>query len=402
MFGLAIKNIFFYKARSITTLLLVIMTTGLFVVFESLLNGSHDNMLRNSLGVYTGAAQIMNKEYHNDKTYDYLISDLNSTESKLEAVGVVRYSSRLESMGLLAMGNKSRGSMVTGVNPSKEKTVSRIAGALIEGRWLDDSDTNKIYIGSGVRDKLGVEVGEVVAFIGSDVDYGFVADKFQVVGVFKTGLYEFDGIASFINKKYFDTLMESEGLASYIAVWPSELDTVEVWVDEWNNGEGLQAYSWRTLMSGLVEAMEVDSVFAYIEISILFVINFFVIMVFGFLNISSRTKDIGALRALGASKGSVRLLLIYEGMLIAIVSVIIGGLVGSAVSYYYEINPIVIEGMSETFKEYGVISDSIPMKLDWIRVVWNMTLMLGINFLAVIFPIRWINKLTPLEAMHYV
>lgn len=405
MLELALKNIFHYKSRTLTTFFLVFFTTALFIIFVSFLDGSHNNILKSTVGVYTGPIQIMNKNYKINHEYDYLIKQTENIKNKLKAMpGIRAYSERLESIGLLATDENSYASIVTGINPETERYISRLEIAKTSGRFLIMDDKDSIYLGDELARKLEIRVGDRVSLIGSAIDESFMADTFLVVGTFKTGLHSFDSIASFVNKKYFDTLMESKGESSYIVVWPrkiSETDDLISKIDLSEN-QDIKAYSWKELMEGMVQAMEVDSVFAYIQISILLVINFFVIMVFSFLNITSRTKDLGILRAIGMGKGDISRLLIIEGLLIAVFSIVPGAVLGSVVSYYFELNPIVIDGMAEMFKDYGIISDIVPAELNFFTVSWNMSLIFLINMVAVIYPIKYINKLTPLGAMHHV
>jgi len=55
MFSLALKNIFYYKGRSVTTFLLTFISAYFFIVYVAFMDGSHSSMLKNALEVYTGS-----------------------------------------------------------------------------------------------------------------------------------------------------------------------------------------------------------------------------------------------------------------------------------------------------------------------------------------------------------
>ena len=61
MLNFALKNILFYKSRSITTFVLTFISALMFIVYVSMLDGSHNTMLSDSLKVYTGAIEIYKK-----------------------------------------------------------------------------------------------------------------------------------------------------------------------------------------------------------------------------------------------------------------------------------------------------------------------------------------------------
>lgn len=405
MFSLAIKNIIFYKGRSLTTFILTFFTTFLFIVYVAFLDGSHDSMLKNSLSVYTGAVQVMKKEYKDNSGYDYLLEDIEQIKEKLSKnQNIKEYSERLEGFALLSGKSDTVGSMVVGINPEKETNISKIKQSLKSGRYLNSDDTNCIYIGAELAKRLKVKVGDEVSLIGNAIDYSFVAENLKVIGTFKTGLFEFDTSSSFVNKSYYDSIMMSENIASYIVIWPNQLSNAEVLAKELdrNNNLDYQAYSWKELMESMVQAMEVDSVFGYISISFLFVINFFVIMIFTFINITSRTKEIGVLRSIGLTPAKVHQLLFLEIVILTAISILFAALIGGYLSYYFEVNPIVIQGIAESYKDYGIISDEIPTMFSLFTLSWNCGLIFVLNILAVLYPIYHINKLSAVEAMRYV
>ena len=51
----------------------------------------------------------------------------------------------------------------------------------------------------------------------------------------------------------------------------------------------------------MVELMKVDSFFGYISIGLFFLVIFFVIMIYGFINVSARIREFGVLKSIGLS-----------------------------------------------------------------------------------------------------
>jgi len=405
MFALAIKNILHYKGRSITTFVLSFFSALLFIVYVALMDGSHESMLENSLSVYSGPAQVMQKGYRDEKSYDYLLNDVAKVRKRVARVaGVTVVAARLESFALLSTESESVGAMIVGIEPEAEGKVSRLKVALKEGRYLEEGDSNALYIGEDLAKRLKVKVGDTLALIGTATDYSFAADNFEVAGIFKTGLFEFDASSAFVAKAYFDELMLSEDMASYLVVGVEELDEVESVVSQINaelDAEN-EAVSWRILMSDLVQAMEVDSIFGYVSLALFLIVIFFVVMIYGFINITVRTKEIGLLRAVGMRPFQVTGMLLLETVILALSSVLIATLIGGYIAYYFELHPIVIEGIAETYKDYGYVSDEIPTRFDLFTIGWNSALVFVLNIVAIAYPIYYINQYTPMEAIRHV
>jgi len=406
MFRFALKNILFYRGRSITTFALTFISTILFIVYVSMMDGSHKSMLENALKVYTGAIEIYHKDYRDIGGNEYLIEDVKAITNKLSTIkGIQAYTTRYETYGLLSSKEHSAASMLAGIEPEKEKDLSSIARALREGEFLDEDSGNCLYMGKGLVEKLKLKLGAEVSFIGSASDDSFAAEIFKLCGVFKTGSSEFDSSVSFVNRTYFDKVMYTDNKASYINIKLDDLDNV----DQVNekiinilNDESLESLTWKTLMKTMVEAMEVDSIFGYISLALFLVVIFFVIMIYGFINVSSRIKEFGVLRCIGLCRADVFSLLFYEIVILSSLAVALATPIAAYICYYYSINPIVIEGMSEMYKDYGIVSDEIPFDFNLLTISWNLGVIYLLNILSVIYPYFYINSFRPIEATRHV
>jgi ABC-type lipoprotein release transport system permease subunit len=403
MFELALKNILFYKGRSVTTFILTFISAAFFIVYVAFMDGSHISMLHNSLKVYTGSIQIYQKDYRDEGGYDYLIYDNQKIFDILKKTpGIKSYTSRIETFGIASSKEDSSAMMLTGVDFAKETHISELKNALVDGVY--DSKGACLYVGSDLAKRLNVKVGQKLSFVGNAIDYSFAAENFEVCGLFRTGMYEFDSSSAFLNREYFDYLFLSENTSSYIVLSVEDLETNDLVAESIKEhlDKEYRVYTWQELMSAMVEAMEVDSIFGYISMSLFFIVIFFVILIYGFINVSSRIKEFGVLKSIGISDAQIDRLLLYEMLILSLSALFFATLVGGYLAYYYEINPIVIEGMSELYKDYGIISDSIPAHFDIFTVLWNVALILFLNLLSVVYPIFYLRAFTPTEAMRHV
>lgn len=406
MFSLAFKNILFYRGRSIATVVLTFISTMLFILFVSMQDGSHKAMLANSLKIYTGAIEIYHTNYRDIGGNEYLIQDVKSITDKFASIkGIEAFSTRYETFGLLCAHEYSAASMIAGIEPEKEKIISSIASSLMEGVFLPEESANCIYMGVGLVQRLGLTLGEEVAFVGGASDGSFAADIFKLCGIFKTGSFEFDLSSSFVSRNYFDTLMLSQNKASYITLKVDDLANVAAInknIIEVLNDENLESLTWKTLMKTMVEAMEVDSIFGYISLSLFLVVIFFVIMIYGFINVSSRIKEFGVLRCIGLCGKNIFTLLFYEIFILSSFAILFAAPIAAGICYYYTLNPIVIEGIAQMYKDYGIVSDELPFDFSLFTITWNVLLIYALNFLSILYPYFYINSFKPIEASKHV
>ncbi|MEA2085000.1 MAG: FtsX-like permease family protein [Thermodesulfobacteriota bacterium] len=399
---IAIKNIVVYKKRSIVTIVLTCFTTALLVFASAFWDGSHNKMIESAVEIYPGYLQITQKDFRKTPSYDNLIFDAQSVRNTLTGIsGIDTFSERFESFVLFSSLEKAVGGMFTGIEPKKEERLSRLKKSLKKGEYLSPDDHAKLYIGSELAKRLKVDTGDVLSFVGTGADYSFAADNVTVKGIFQTGLFDFDARAAFVSKSYFDEIMAAQNYATHFIVLPDKPENAEelAAIISQKLGKEYQSLSWQKTMAGLVQGMKVDSIFGYITLGIIFIVIFFVIMIYTLLTVFARVREIGILRAVGTTPSQILRLLLLESALLGLVSVIAGGLIGGALAYYFELNPIVISGYEEQFKQYGLAASAMPAIFSLSTLVRDMIVMFVLTVLSTLYPILKVNGYRPIDAI---
>ncbi len=403
---IGLKNLVKYRKRSIITLLLSSVTTVLLIFASAFMDGSHQKMIDDAVEIYPGYLQITNRSFRDNPSYENLIFNTGPLRKLLSRhQEVLTFGERFESFVLLSAGERSVGVMLTGIEPSREKYLSRLAESLVDGEYLEDSDRALLYLGNELARRLRVKVGDKLSFVGSGADYSFAADIVTVKGIFQTGLFEFDSRTTFLNKKYFDELMASASMATHLVVLPQKNIDVPALAHALNleiADKQYQAMSWQQIMADLVQAMKVDSIFGYITLGIFFIVIFFVIMIYTLLNVHSRVREIGVLRAVGTTPGQIFKMLISESIFLGLASVLLGGLLGGCLAYYFSLNPIFISGYEEQFKQYGLVASALPARFSLLMIGRDMVIMFFLSILSTLYPILRLNRYLPVEAMRHV
>lgn len=402
---MAWKNLLAYKKRSIITLILVVCTTALMVFSSAFMTGSHETMIKSGVEIYPGYIQITHKDYRSSPGLENLIFDVGTVTGILSQLdGIETYGVRYESFVLYSHEDKAVAGLFTGIEPSKEQHLSRLKDSLVKGQYLDSEDLNVIYMGDELAKRLHLKVGDAFSFLGTDAEYSFTADNLTLKGTFKTGLYDFDASSAFVTKKYLDTVMATENIASHIIVLPSSKRSSHVLSITIDNeiGPEYTAEDWRVRLSGLVQAMKVDSIFGYITLGIIFLVIFFVIMIYTFLAVFTRVREVGILRAIGTTPAQVLTTFLLESIFLSMVSVLLGALIGGAVSYYFQVNPIDYSGYEEQFKQYGLAASAMPAYFSPMMVLRDMIIMFFLSILSTLYPIVKMVRFRPVEAMRHV
>ena len=328
LFKMALRELLTHKKRSVVTLLLSGFSTALFIFANAISDGSHNQLIRSSVEIYPGYMQVTNREFEEHPSYDNLIFDVAKAKEELSGVEGIKASAvRFEAYALYATKAQSIGGMFTAIEPEREAEVSRLKSSLVAGEYLEANDTNALYLGVELAKRLKLGVGDRLSFISTGADYSFAADNLVVKGLFKTKLYEFDNGSGFVNKGYFDGVMQSENIATHIIMSPADMEQIDAVTAAAQRavGDGLEVQNYKETMEDLILAMKVDEIFGYITLGIFFIVIFFVIAIFAFLSVYARIRQIGILRAIGTTPRQLVGMLLIEALLLGVLSVGIGG-----------------------------------------------------------------------------
>jgi putative ABC transport system permease protein len=130
---LAWRNLWRNKRRTLITVASVFFAVFFALSMRSLQLGSYDVMFKNIIESYTGYVQVQHNDFWDDKTIDNLIKFTPELEAAiLEDKNVNETVMKIESFALASSGPQSKGVLVMGIDPLKEKYVSDIESKLIK------------------------------------------------------------------------------------------------------------------------------------------------------------------------------------------------------------------------------------------------------------------------------
>ena len=405
--SLAWRNVKRSRRRSVITAILSIMTTTLFIFYVSMMDGSYGKIFKDSVEIYPGYIQVTHKDYRDEPSNDHLIFNAKAIVEKLKDRKDIEYvAQRFESFALYATDENSIGGLFTGIEPEIEPKLSRVSQTIKEGRYLLSTDKQEVIIGQGLATRLKLKLGDTFSMIGSGADYSFTADNLKAVGIFKTGLIDFDNSAVFMNKTYFDELMTTEGASSHIIIKPvkteKSLELAATLNTAFSDQDEVEVQDWHEYLSSIIEAMQIDRVSGMITLWVLIALIFFVVMIYAYLAIYSRTKEVGIMRAIGTSPKQIIMVLVTETLIVAGISILIGAVLGGWISYYYQIHPIEIPGLEETYQQYGIIEAVLPTDFRWSTILEGCGFILMLNLISVLYPIWQIIRIKPIDAIHHL
>ncbi len=233
-----------------------------------------------------------------------------------------------------------------------------------------------------------------------------------IVDVFKSGMSEYDSSLVFCNLEY---LQQVRGMIDPTS-GDRAISSIQIRLKDFRDAEEvverLQAafppgmYSvktWEQKQGPLLAAVEVESAILNVLLFLIIAVAGFGILAIFFMIVVEKTRDIGILKALGASSRGVMSIFLSYGLSLGIVGSVAGTIAGLLfVAYINEIEAAITWMTGhKVFDERIYYFPSIPTHVSLAMVVWVSVGAIMIAVLASILPARRAAALQPVQALRY-
>jgi len=409
------RNIWRNRRRAVITMASVFFATFFSVIMMSFNEGTWEKMIENTLRTQTGHIQIHGRNYWDDKVVDNFMTIDAETIAQLEDIdNVENVSPRIETFALAASGTISKGIAVCGVSPEKEKQKSNLPLRLVQGVYLTETDDG-ILLGEGLGKYLRAGIGDTIALIGQGYQGSSAAQLFVVRGILQLMTPEMDNSMAYItlpatqqfidmpdgysgilisiknNNLLYETMQHIRDRLNLIQYPQSESDTHLLSIDF--ETSSFVVYSWHFTMERLLQSSESDKAFSKILMYVLYIIVGFGILGTIIMMTNERRREFCMMISLGMSRIRLAAIIAVEQIIMSLLGVVFALAVSLPVTYRFTEHPIPMTGeMADTFLQFGM-EPVLPMSVQPFIFTNQMTIILVIALLAVIYPVNKILKL---------
>jgi putative ABC transport system permease protein len=358
MIQFILKGILRDKNRSLLPIIIVALGVTLTVFLSGYLAGVFQDIIRQNARFQTGHVKIMSRSYADNKEQlpiDLALLDVDQLQESLDkSYPSVEWVKRIKFGGLLDIADEKGNTKGQGPasvmaislfsKESQEAERLNIKQALVSGTI--PSKNGEVLIAHDFSEKLDIEIGDEITYVGSTM-YGSMAfQNFIVSGTVHFGTAGFDRGAVVMDISDAQVLLDMDNGATeilgYFESGQYESEKAFEITNEFNQKHAASEDEFAPEMFSLEQQNNLGDMLAYSNYmsQIIVIILIFAMSVVlwntGLLGGLRRYKEYGIRLALGESKGSIYRKSIIEAILIGGMGSIIGTILGLLATYYMQ------------------------------------------------------------------
>jgi lipoprotein-releasing system permease protein len=306
--------------------------------------------------------------------------------------------------GLISAAGETQPLQIKGVDTELEQEVTNLKASVtsgsLEALHTPEGAPDGILLGKDLAAKLGVMPGDDVSLtMGVTLSPAGLLPRtrrLKVVGLFSLGLYEFDSTYGFLSLDVAKRILGKDNA-----------DLIQLRVDDIfaapkiaasipaTLGSQYVTQDWADMNKSLFSALGLEKLAISLTIGLIVMVAALNIVASLILLVMEKHRDIGILKTMGASAGSITVVFMMQGLIIGILGTTVGASAGYALS-----------ALLTRYKLIRVPADVYQMSYVPFRVLpGDLLFVVGgavlICFVATLYPSRQAAKLDPVQALRY-
>ena len=308
---------------------------------------------------------------------------------------------------MISSPSNTVGPMIKGIDPASAPTVTNLGSIIKEGTLQDldkelPSGIPGIILGKELAMILGVVTGDeikVISPFGTMTPAGMVprASRFQVVGIFDSGMYEYDSSLAYVSLAQAQNFFNQPDVATEIEVKVEDIYRVKqlsLKIQE-HLGARYQVRDWMEMHKNLYAALKLEKMAMFIILVLIILVASFNIVGTLIMVVRDKHKDIAILKSMGAQSLSIMKIFILEGLIIGLTGTVLG-ILGS----------FVVAALQNTYHIVGLPPDvyyisHLIIKITPRDLILVTVSAISISLMATLYPSWQAAQLDPAETLRY-
>ncbi len=412
-FLLAWKNLWRNRRRTIITLTAIAFSIMLVQALHNLSYGVYAGMVDSGVRAGSGHIAVYHQGYLDSRDETLHFSDGNLAAEIESLNGVTQVLPRYYIPALAQSSRESRGIVLIGVDPERERRINPFLKKLPENAMIRSADSRDAIVGTRLLDELQIRVGQKFVVTAQHQDGTLQSELLRVRGVINSGMKDIDSSLIMIGRERAGLLTGNPGRIHELAVILTDPEmegqvhkqvTAMIGKDRMiDKDRQIEAVSWERAMPNLANAIKLDYASQkFIFLIILMIVTIGVVNTL-LMSVMERMREFGVILALGSKPMTLRGMIMLEALALGLIAAICGSLLGSLVTWYLvSVGVNLADFVPETLEFGGVVFDPV-LRARW-HPGWMVRIagyVVGLVLLAALYPAIKAGRITPVEGMRH-
>ena len=338
--------------------------------------------------------------------YGAAVDDSPAMMDTIKSVdGVVATTPYIYGQALISSATHSSGIAIRGIDAPSALQVLGLGQKMTDGQ-LTSLDAPReipgIVLGREITRQLRVEVGDKVRLLSPNGPLSpmGVLPKIRtclVVGIFETGMSEYDTTMGFVSLETARSLTDLRKGVHGIEIRVRDVDQAGRTAAEVRNklGQGYSVRDWMQLNQNLFAALKLEKAGIFIALDLIILVASLNIISALIMVVMEKNRDIAILKSMGATTKAIMRIFFYQGMVIGLSGMMLGMMSGLSLC-----------AVLKRFKIIELPPNVYPMSTMPIKVVWTDVTIIAVSALvitlaATLYPSWKASLIKPAEALSY-
>jgi lipoprotein-releasing system permease protein len=219
--------------------------------------------------------------------------------------------------------------------------------------------------------------------------------EFEVTGEFETGMYEYDNAYIFVDLAAAQQFAGLDSAVTGLEVATKDRESAAAVAARVADSLSFPYHTvdWQEQNSSLFKALKLEKMGMAVILLLIIVVAAFNIVSTLTMVVRDKTREIGILKAMGLSEGSIRRVFLIQGAVIGFVGTAVGTALGAVLGYVINRYRLI------TLDPTVYFIDHLPVRLEVGDTVLMALLGFAVAALATLYPARQASRLYPIEAI---
>ncbi|MBL8006952.1 MAG: ABC transporter permease [Ignavibacteria bacterium] len=373
----------------------VMLGVAALIITTSILNG-FEKEIREKVAGLVSHIQINSFLSEGLDDYDRAIGIIKDSIN-----GVTGISPIVQKEAVLRIKSNVEGIMLKGIIPETDLSTAR--NKLVRGEFNlvpKDSVFSRLLVGDKLAQKLSIDTGNKVIVFGlNGIPSPLNPPKIQqfiVSGIYETGLRDYDDVIIYTDIGTAQKLFKLGSNVTGIEITLSNIDSVESAVAKIKKDVGYPYFpkSMYKLFKPLFTWVELQKAPTPVILGLIIIVATFNIVGTLLMLVLEKTRSIGILKSLGASRSQIMKIFLYDGLIIGVTGIILGNILGIGICL-----------LELKYKFFSLpemyYMKSVPILLESEYIIFISLITVLLTFLATIIPSYLASRLDPVKSLRF-